>query len=69
MNEKKLRAKMLEGNYNVVSLSKYLEISPSTFYRKLRTEGFEIGEANKIVTALGLLSQDASDIFFSCTVS
>ena len=69
MNKKKLRAKMLEGNYNVVSLSETLGISPSTFYRKLRTEGFEIGEANKIVAVLGLSSQDASDIFFSHTVS
>lgn len=64
LNTDKLRGKMVENKVTVKTLSHKLGINPSTFYRKLKNNSFEIGEANKITSLLGLSSSEATAIFF-----
>lgn len=60
-----LKGKLVEKGVTVSELSGILGINPSTFYRKIKNNSFEIGEADKIVKALALTSQEAKNIFFN----
>lgn len=65
LNAGKLKGKLVEKGITVSEMSSKLGIAPSTFYRKIKNNSFEIGEADKIVHALLLSAQEATDIFFS----
>ena len=69
LNVNKLKGKMVEKGFTIEKLSNSLGINPSTFYRKLKNNSFEIGEADEIVEALGLSAFDATEIFFAQTVA
>ena len=60
LNVGKLKGKLVERGVTVADISKSLGIAPSTFYRKMNNNSFEICEADIIVDALML-----SDIFFT----
>ena len=69
LNANKLRGKIAENNMSISEMSHILGIAPSTFYRKIKNNSFEIGEADKIVHVLSLSAKDANDIFFSQLVA
>ena len=61
----KLKGKLVENCLSVKEISEILSINPSTFYRKMKANSFEIGEADAIVKALNLTLAEACGIFFS----
>ena len=61
----KLKGKIVEKGKNVEALADDIGIDSSTFYRKMKNNSFEIGEADRIVKALDLSRDDAMAIFFS----
>lgn len=65
----KLKGKIIENGKNVDTVASDIGIDSSTFYRKMKNNSFEIGEADKIVTVLGLSRDDAMAIFFSRNVA
>lgn len=67
VNTKRLRGKMIECGYDAGSLAEALEISKSTFYRKLSGGGqsFTVREIAKMMQALGLTPMEAASIFFN----
>lgn len=71
MNVLKLKGKIVENGYTTEGFAKAINMDHSTLYRKLRREGtsFTVGEANMIVKALGLSSEDAVAIFFAESVA
>lgn len=69
VNVRKLKAKIVENGKTITEMSQVLGINPSTFYRKLKQNSFEIGEADVIVRELGLSVEDANAIFFSQIVA
>lgn len=69
LNVNKLKGKIVEKGYTIEKLSQTLGINPSTFYRKLKKNSFEIEEADTIVKELCLSSEEATEIFFAQTVA
>ena len=65
LNAGKLKGKLVEKDISIAKISFELGIAPSTFYRKLKNNSFEIGEADKIVHVLSLTAIEATDIFFA----
>lgn len=65
LDVQKLKGKIIEKGKSVESISRDIGINPSTFYRKLNNNTFEINEADKIVSILALTGAEASAIFFS----
>lgn len=65
LDAQKLKGKIIEKGKSVESISRDIGINPSTFYRKLNNNTFEINEADKIVSILALTGAEASAIFFS----
>lgn len=65
----KLKGKIVEKGKNVEALAVDIGIDSSTFYRKMKNNSFEIGEADRIVKALDLSRDDAMSIFFSSNVA
>lgn len=64
LNANKLKAKIVEKGMPIIQVCKILNIAPSTFYRKLKNNSFEIGEVDKIVRVLSLSFEEATSIFF-----
>ena len=66
-NVNKLKGKIVEKGLSIEDLAKTLGIDRATIYRKLRrnAETLLIKEANAIVSALGLTSEETVSIFFS----
>lgn len=64
-NMDKLRGKMAEKKITQEELAEKIGIDPSTFYRKMKTEGtsFTVGQMHKIVDVLDLSSTEAAAIF------
>lgn len=64
-NMDKLRGKMAEKKITQEELAEKIGIDPSTFYRKMKTEGtsFTVGQMHKIVNVLDLSSTEAAAIF------
>lgn len=60
-----LRGKMEECKITNDEMARRLGIDPSTFYRKLKTDGttFTVGQMHKIVEVLGLAPEEATAIF------
>ena len=69
INVRKLKAKIVENGKTITEMSQVLGINPSTFYRKLKQNSFEIGEADVIVRELKLSIEEANAIFFSQIVA
>lgn len=65
----KLKGKIVEKGKSVETLSREIGINPSTFYRKLNNNSFEIEEADRIVSILALTGAEATAIFFSQLVA
>lgn len=62
----KLKAKIVEKGFTVVSLANAIGIDKTTLYRRFSDNGksFTIGEIEQIVLALELTEQEAREIFF-----
>lgn len=60
-----LRGKMENRQITNNEMAKQLGIDPSTFYRKLKSDGttFTVGQIHKIVEVLGLNPEEATTIF------
>lgn len=69
LNAQKLKGKMVEKGKSVESVSAEMGINPATFYRKLKNNSFEIGEAEKLVNILSLTSEETITIFFANTIA
>lgn len=65
MSERRLKAKCVEANVNVESLAKALNMSVSTYYRKLAKNTFTVNEVIGIANCLHLNSNDVVYIFFN----
>lgn len=65
----KLKAKIVENGTSIPKMSEILNINPSTFYRKMKNNSFEIGEADKLVMELRLTKEEATRIFFKQIVA
>lgn len=65
----KLKGKIIEKGKNVDTIASDIGIDSSTFYRKMKNNSFEIGEADRIVSVLGLSRDDAMAIFFNQEVA
>ena len=65
VNVRKLKAKIIESGKTIAEMSRILGINPSTFYRKLKRNSFEIGEADVMVRELCLSPEEANAIFFN----
>ncbi|MGN1133781.1 MAG: helix-turn-helix domain-containing protein [Oscillospiraceae bacterium] len=65
LDVQKLKGKIIEKGKSIETVSRDLGINPSTFYRKLNNNSFEIREADKIASILSLTGDEASSIFFS----
>ena len=64
MNELKLKAKIVECGMNVDTLSCQIGMDKSTFYRKVKQNGFTTLEANAISKKLNLDEKEILSIFF-----
>ena len=64
-NMDKLRGKMAEKRITQEELAEKIGIDPSTFYRKMKTDGidFTVGQMHKIVAVLDLSQSEATSIF------
>jgi len=66
-NVNKLKGRIVENNIAIPDLAKMINVDKATLYRKLSNNcaTFTIREANALVSALNLSSEDAVAIFFS----
>lgn len=69
LDVQKLKGKIVEKGKSVEVLSADLGINPSTFYRKMKNNSFEIREASQLVEILSLTCEEACAIFFSSNVA
>ena len=69
LDVQKLKGKIIEKGKNVESVSADLGINPTTFYRKMKNNSFEIREVDKLARILSLNSKEATAIFFSDSVA
>ena len=71
VNIKKLKGKIVEKGMTVAQLAGAMKIDPATLYRRLNNKGesFTIGEVNRIVAALSLTTEEATNIFFDTEVA
>mgnify|MGYP003297645599 CR=1 FL=1 len=71
VNVNKLKGKIVECGLSISDLADMIGINKSTMYRKLDANGESllISEANAIVQALHLTSDEAMAIFFSQLVA
>ena len=60
-----LRGKMAERRISNEEMAARIGVNPSTFYRKLKTEGdsFTVGQMHKIAEVLSLTNEEATAIF------
>ncbi len=70
VNVNKLKGKIVENGMTIAELAQKLGMDRATLYRKLNNaDAFLIKEANAIVDALSLTTDDAIAIFFSPSVA
>lgn len=67
VNVNKLKGKIVECGKTVEEVANAMDVSPSTFYRKLQSNGdaFTIKDADTIAKYLNLNAEEASSIFFT----
>lgn len=60
-----LRGKMAERRISNEEMAARIGVNPSTFYRKIKTEGvsFTVGQMHKIAEVLRLTNEEATAIF------
>lgn len=60
-----LRRKMADLKMSPEDMAREIGVDPSTFYRKIKTEGvnFTVGQMHKIVEILHLTKEEAASIF------
>ena len=63
----KLRGKMAERRVSQEEISSKLGMNPSTFYRKMKSDGltFTVGQMHKIVEVLDISPDEAKSIFLN----
>lgn len=61
----KLRGRMSEMKLTPEDMAREIGVDPSTFYRKIKTDGvnFTVGQMHKIVDVLELTREEAAAIF------
>lgn len=61
----KLRGRMAEMKLSPEDMAREIGVDPSTFYRKIKTDGvnFTVGQMHKIVDVLKLTREEAASIF------
>lgn len=66
MDAARLKKALADRNITVEAISVAIGIDPSTYYRKMNSDGetFTLRQAKKIVSELKLSSEEASEIFF-----
>jgi len=65
INLNKLRGRIVEHGLTIEELAQRMDIHPSTFYRRMHSsDGFTVGELQKMLKILKLSAKDISDIFF-----
>ncbi len=64
MNERKLKAKLIEMGETVESVSNKLRMNTSTFYRKFNNNGFSVADVQAMILVLNLSENDIMEIFF-----
>lgn len=71
VNVNKLKGKIIENGETVGTLAEKIGVDRATLYRKMSNNGetMLVKDANNIVTALNLTTEDAIAIFFSQTVA
>lgn len=71
LNILKLKAAMVERGVNTADLADRIGINRATLYRKIAAqgEGFTIGEAEAITSALHLSAAESTAIFFGPSVA
>lgn len=69
INVAKLKGAIVENGTTQEELAKELGMNRSTFYRKMKSEGFTIGEAKKIAEKIPLSDELAIEIFFGRKVA
>lgn len=71
VNVNKLKGKIVENGLTVASLAEKIGIDKATLYRKMTNNGetMLVKDANNIVSALHLTSEEAVAIFFSQLVA
>jgi len=67
MNTARLREKVEKSGLTVEELAASVGINPSTYYRKMNTNGenFTVAQAKKMAAILGLTNEEASEIFLA----
>lgn len=67
MDVKSLKKKIAECGISIEELSAIADIDPSTYYRKINTNGenFTVAQAKKMAAALGMTKEEASRIFLA----
>ncbi len=60
-----LRSKMAECNMTQEEVAHKIGVDPSTFSRKMKSDGlkFTVGQVHKLATVLGMTTEEAKNIF------
>jgi DNA-binding XRE family transcriptional regulator len=69
MNINKLKGKLVENAISTATLAEKLGTSRATIYRKMKNNGFTVGEARLIADILHLTAEEANAIFFNVEVA
>lgn len=65
IDSKLLKLKIREHKYTISKFSRLVGMDASTFYRKIKSDGFDIKEARTIATLLNLKPKEFDRIFFN----
>lgn len=67
MNVSRLKELISEKGMTIETISKEIGMNPSTFYRKLKTNGnsFSIGEMHALQGLLNITAEEAVEIFLT----
>ena len=69
MNERKMKAKLVEKGVSVECLANKISMHPSTIYRKLKDSSFTVAEVINIAKELELNVEEVNAIFFVTLVA
>jgi len=61
----KLKARIVERELTIGAVADRMGIDRSTFYRKMRSGEFTVGEVRRLSEILALSPSDITEIFFS----
>ena len=69
MNERMLKAKLIERGTNVEEVAKAIGMDRATFYRKMKSESFTNKQTVNICNFLKLNHQEIMSIFFDGVIA